>query len=88
MRSASFISKTGPLLLCLGLAAAAARLWRGQKRAMPRSTVPSGPEAIAAAARARGLTIPPACEPGVAANLALLASHAERLRGTDPAAHA
>ncbi|WP_067735691.1 hypothetical protein [Novosphingobium naphthalenivorans] len=43
--------------------------------------VPQTPEEIDAAAAAAGIVIPEACAPGVAANLALLASHAERMRG-------
>ncbi|MCJ2179037.1 hypothetical protein [Novosphingobium album (ex Hu et al. 2023)] len=43
--------------------------------------VPQAPEEIAEAAVAAGIVIPEACAPGVAANLALLASHAERMRG-------
>lgn len=42
---------------------------------------------IAEAAQARGLTIPEACAEGVAASLALLSVHAERLR-TPPAGEA
>jgi solute carrier family 10 (sodium/bile acid cotransporter), member 7 len=45
-----------------------------------RVTVPQTREEIAEVARAQGLTIPDACAEGVAANLALLARHAERLR--------
>lgn len=46
-----------------------------------RDAVPLAAEQIASAAQARGLAIPPACEPGVAASLALLARHAATLRG-------
>ncbi|SFF86486.1 solute carrier family 10 (sodium/bile acid cotransporter), member 7 [Novosphingobium sp. CF614] len=42
--------------------------------------VPRGDEEIAAASTRAGIAIPEACAPGVAANLALLADHAERLR--------
>ncbi|MEJ2407925.1 MAG: hypothetical protein P8Y58_02725 [Novosphingobium sp.] len=42
--------------------------------------VPQTPEEIAAAAVEAGIVIPEACAPGVAANLALLASHAARMR--------
>ena len=38
------------------------------------------PAVAAAAAEAVGLPIPEPCAPGVAANLALLSSHAERMR--------
>ncbi|MFC0204046.1 hypothetical protein [Novosphingobium soli] len=47
----------------------------------PGAAVPLSADAIAAAASARGLTISPECEPGVAANLALLARHARVMRG-------
>lgn len=43
------------------------------------AAVPQSAEAIAAAAAARGITIPDECAPGVAANLALLETHATRL---------
>lgn len=43
--------------------------------------IPQTPDEIAAAAQAVGLPIPEPCAPGVAANLALLSSHAERMRG-------
>jgi hypothetical protein len=49
------------------------------------SAIPRTPEQIIAAAQARGLQIPPACADGVAANLALLAGHAERMRGVSSA---
>ncbi len=42
--------------------------------------IPQTPDEIAAAAQAVGLSIPEPCAPGVAANLALLSSHAERMR--------
>lgn len=42
--------------------------------------VPVAPGEIAAAAAAAGLVIPEACRDGVAANLALLARHANILR--------
>jgi len=42
--------------------------------------IPRTQAQIAEAAQARGLTIPAPCAEGVAANLALLAVHAERLR--------
>ncbi|MCJ2186732.1 hypothetical protein [Novosphingobium beihaiensis] len=43
--------------------------------------VPQAPEEIDAAAAEAGIVIPEPCAPGVAANLALLASHAARMRG-------
>ena len=43
--------------------------------------LPMTPDEIVALAAARDLRIPAACMPGVAANLALLATHAARLRG-------
>ncbi|WP_404480429.1 hypothetical protein [Novosphingobium sp. BL-52-GroH] len=46
----------------------------------PDAAVPLSAEDIAAAAAARGLSILPECETGVAANLALLARHARILR--------
>lgn len=54
---------------------------RGGKAAAQAVRVPQTPEEIAAAADAAGIVIPEDCAPGVAANLALLASHAERMRG-------
>jgi len=50
-------------------------------RAAALRDVPQGAEAAAAAAAARGIAIPEACMPGVVANLALLARHAETLHG-------
>ena len=78
MHRASNIPKIGVLLLCLGAVAVGWGVAR--KRARPAGSIPRTGDEIAAAAEARGLTIPPACEPGVAANLALLAEHAARLR--------
>ncbi|VWX46670.1 AtzG-like protein [Novosphingobium sp. 9U] len=75
MRRASLIPSIGLLLLCLGVGIDGVRRWRRRSGAVPRT-----PEEIAAAAQARGLPIPPACEAGVSANLALLAEHAARLR--------
>ena len=45
--------------------------------------VPQGAEQAAQAAAARGMVIPDACIPGVVANLAVLARHAETLKGGD-----
>ena len=45
--------------------------------------VPQGAEQAAQAAAARGMVMPDACIPGVVANLALLARHAETLKGGD-----
>ena len=53
----------------------------GAAAASGPARVPQMPEEIAAAAAAAGIVIPEACAPGVASNLALLASHAERMRG-------
>lgn len=49
----------------------------------PSARIPRSTAEIVAAAAARGLTIPPECLDGVAANLALLARHAETLRGPE-----
>lgn len=46
----------------------------------PRAQVPRSVDEIASAAARAGIVIPEACLPGVAANLALLAGHLERLR--------
>ncbi len=46
-------------------------------------TLPRTEAEVAVAAAAIGLTVPDACLPGVLANLALLASHAERLLADD-----
>jgi solute carrier family 10 (sodium/bile acid cotransporter), member 7 len=43
--------------------------------------VPQSPDEIAAAAKSQGLTIPEPCTDGVASNLKLLSSHADRMRG-------
>ncbi|MFC0687330.1 AtzG-like protein [Novosphingobium clariflavum] len=48
---------------------------------MPSDRIPRSTAEIVAAAAARGLTIPPECLEGVAANLALLARHAQVLHG-------
>ena len=49
--------------------------------AMPSDRIPRSTAEIVAAAAARGLMIPPECLEGVAANLALLARHAQVLHG-------
>lgn len=49
----------------------------------PSDRIPRSTAEIVAAAAARGLVIPPECLDGVAANLALLARHAETLRGPE-----
>lgn len=75
------------LFLCAWLAARFARAYDGAKGrpevvpAMTDDRIPRTPDQIAAAAKARGLSIPPPCLEGVAANLELLSRHAERLRG-------
>jgi sodium/bile acid cotransporter 7 len=89
MRQASIILKINPVRVCLLAAAAVAlpllvRLAARQRRGASGTAIPRTPEQIAAAARTRGLQIPEACMKGVAANLALLAAHADRMRG-DPA---
>lgn len=86
MGQPSFISRIQPFGLCLIAVAAVALplLTRRARLVQPPlqvSAIPRTPEQIAAAAQARGLQIPPACADGVAANLALLAGHAERMRG-------
>lgn len=48
-----------------------------------RAAIPLGESEIRLAAAARGLAIPPECVEGVAANLALLARHANVLRGEE-----
>lgn len=86
MRRSSFISRVHPFRLCLIAATAVALPLLARRKGAKRkqalgSAVPRTPEQIAAAAQARGLRIPPACADGVTANLALLAGHAERMRG-------
>ena len=82
MRRSSFISRIRPFGLCLvAVAAMALPLLSRRARVAQVSAIPRTPEQIAAAAQARGSQIPPACADGVAANLALLAGHAERMRG-------
>jgi len=54
----------------------------------PTAAVPQSADEIAAAAKARGLSILPECEAGVAANLALLARHARTMRQTPTATQA
>jgi len=68
------------LFVCAWLAARYARDPIAEPAAA-RAGVPVGEAQIAAVAKDRGLTIPAECEQGVAANLALLADHAGRLRG-------
>ncbi|MCI4592594.1 DUF4089 domain-containing protein [Sphingobium sp. BYY-5] len=51
--------------------------------AMQPGPIPRSENEIAAAAAARGLTIPDLCLAGVIANLDLLAQHADRLFGPD-----
>ncbi len=48
-----------------------------------RNGLPCTHEEIAEAAHARGLELPAACMGGVAANLALLSRHADRIKGRD-----
>lgn len=69
------------LFVCAWLAARFARA--GGDAALPAAPahVPQSDEEIARAAAAAGIDIPEPCTAGVAANLALLASHAGRLRG-------
>jgi sodium/bile acid cotransporter 7 len=64
------------LFVCAWLAARFARQDDAQEERIPRT-----PEEIAAAAARNGLSVPAPCLEGVAANLELLARHAERLRG-------
>lgn len=91
MGRSSFISRLHPVRLCLIAAAAVAlpllvsRFRREARIAARAGDVPRTPEQIAGAAQARGLQIPSACRDGVAANLALLAGHAERMRGVPTA---
>ncbi|TCM36852.1 hypothetical protein ACLIMP_06605 [Novosphingobium aerophilum] len=47
-----------------------------------RPAIPLTLEEVARAADQRGLVVAPACMAGVMTNLALLARHAETLRGT------
>jgi len=56
----------------------------GAPAPIPLTPLPLAPAEIDAAAKARGLTIPEPCAKGVADNLALLATHAARLRGETP----
>lgn len=68
--------------LQLFVCAVMAGRYRRQGEALERAaTIPRTDEDIASAAAAQGMTIPEACAPGVAANLALLESHATTLRG-------
>ncbi|KQM19711.1 hypothetical protein ASE49_05785 [Novosphingobium sp. Leaf2] len=57
---------------------------RGNRALAPGGVIPRTRRQIAAAAAARGMRVPVACAQGVAANLALLAEHAERLRTDAP----
>ncbi|KHK93304.1 bile acid:sodium symporter family protein [Novosphingobium malaysiense] len=68
------------LFVCAWLAARFARDAEETGASAP-ARIPQTPDEIAAAAQAIGLRIPEPCAPGVAANLALLSSHAERMRG-------
>jgi len=68
------------LFVCAWLAARFAREAEAPNSATP-ARIPQTSDEIAAAAEAVGLPIPEPCAPGVAANLALLSSHAERMRG-------
>ena len=68
------------LFVCAWLAARFAREAEAPNSAAP-ARIPQTSDEIAAAAEAVGLPIPEPCAPGVAANLALLSSHAERMRG-------
>ncbi|HEU0065754.1 MAG TPA: bile acid:sodium symporter family protein [Sphingomonas sp.] len=68
------------LFVCAALAARFAR----SHEASADPAVPRTPDAIAAAADARGLSIPAACMPGVVANLAILDHHAATLRAPPP----
>lgn len=72
------------LFVCAWLAGRFARTGAAPDETAPAppTGIPATPEDIAAAAAARGLTIPEPCAVGVAENLALLSRHAERLRGT------
>jgi len=67
------------LFVCAWLAARFAREAEAPNSAAP-ARIPQTSDEIAAAAEAVGLPIPEPCAPGVAANLALLSSHAERMR--------
>ncbi|MCT2398987.1 bile acid:sodium symporter family protein [Novosphingobium mangrovi (ex Huang et al. 2023)] len=69
------------LFVCAWLAARFAREAEEAAEAPSSAGVPQTEEEIARAAAAVGIDILAPCAPGVAANLALLASHAERLRG-------
>ena len=67
------------LFVCAWLAARFAGEAEAPNSAAP-ARIPQTSDEIAAAAEAVGLPIPEPCAPGVAANLALLSSHAERMR--------
>jgi sodium/bile acid cotransporter 7 len=67
--------------LQLFLCAVLAGRFRDQGEKLAASTIPATPEAVAQAAQARGMAIPPECLPGVETNLALLDRHAKTLRG-------
>jgi sodium/bile acid cotransporter 7 len=78
------------LFVCAWLAARFARqddvAGRGEAVGFAQDEgIPRAPEEIAAVAAGRGLWIPAPCMQGVAANLELLARHAERLRGAPDA---
>ncbi|MDE8651307.1 bile acid:sodium symporter family protein [Novosphingobium album (ex Liu et al. 2023)] len=77
------------LFVCAWLAARFARQYDLAQAAAapagPDAAIPRTPAAIAAAAAVQGLAVPDACAPGVAANLDLLARHAERLRAAPEA---
>lgn len=80
-----FLFKIRPMALGAGVAAVTALMALRVKRApVPAGTIPRTRRQIAAAAATRGLRVPAACAQGVAANLALLAEHAERLRAEPP----
>jgi sodium/bile acid cotransporter 7 len=79
------------LFVCAWLAARFAREAEEEEidietktEASPPVRVPQTDQEIAMAAAAVGIDILEPCAPGVAANLALLATHAERLRGERP----
>ena len=68
------------LFVCAGLASYFRRQAEAHDAVSSPNPLPQGAREIEDAAAAIGITIPEACLPGVAANLALLERHAETLR--------
>ena len=68
------------LFVCAGLASYFRRQAEAHDAVSSPNPLPQGAREIEDAATAIGITIPEACLPGVAANLALLERHAETLR--------